>query len=250
VACKEDVLTAIHWVRSKQKERTEMIQKAGKKTVDVLKLTAQIGGKLPDLEKLLDKMNNALRAQRKDPKKYSQAEVEMKEKVYNNCMNMFKDISNMEKQDTSIPQREIDNSNTVTLGELQQKLLSNRTPGGADADRSLTEDESAAIEKFKQKDKEMDVIIEQINSGLYTLKDKADLMGTTLDRQTLAMDSLGNEIDNASKQLESSNAKLKQILEKFRSPSKFCMDVVMILLLLGLVSLIVKMATGSSSSSS
>ena len=67
IASKEEVLTAIHAIRSKQKERNEKIQKMGR-NVESLKLTAQIRGKLPELEKLLDKMNIALRAQIKDPK--------------------------------------------------------------------------------------------------------------------------------------------------------------------------------------
>ena len=47
----------------------------------------------------------------------------MKEKVYTNCMNMFKDISNNEKADSTIPPRDVESGNTTTLGDLQQRII-------------------------------------------------------------------------------------------------------------------------------
>ena len=70
-----------------------------------------------------------------------------------------------------------------------------------------------------------DDIISQINDGLYTLKDKANLISTNVDRQTMAMDSLSSEIDSASSQLETSNAKLKQIVEKVKEIFYFLLKI-------------------------
>jgi len=176
-------------------------------------------------------------------KKYSQSETEMKEKVYTNCMNMFKDISNLEKADTTVPTRDVEaNPNDLTLGDLQKQLLNGSSRSNGGTDRNLTEEESDAIERFKQKDKEMDDMIGQINDGLYSLKDKSDQMGSNIDRQSMAMENLDNEIQKTSDQLESSNNRLKNVLENYRSPSKFCMDVVLILMLLGLVAVIMNLA--------
>jgi chromosome segregation ATPase len=247
VSCKEDVLTTLHWIRSKQKERTDKLEKTGR-NVDVLKITAQIGTKLPELEKLLDKMNIALRAQRKDPKKYSSSDIAMKEKVYNNLRNMFTDISQMEKEDTALPSRVVDDTNTTKLSDLNEQLLGNRSVNTS-TDRGLTDEEATALEKFKQKDNQMDELIGEITQGLYTLKDKSEGMGGKLDQQRVAMDELDTEIGKATNQLESSNAKLKKILEAYRSPSKFCMDVVLLLMLLGLAAVIYNMINPSSSDS-
>jgi len=54
--------------------------------------------------------------------------------------------------------------------------------------------------------------LDQINSGLSTLKNKALNIGEQVDKQTALINNLDEEIGIAYTELESSNTKLKKVL--------------------------------------
>ena len=70
--------------------------------------------------------------------------------------------------------------------------------------------------------------------GLTTLKGIAADMNSELDRQAPMLENLEDKVDDVGAELKTQNVKLKETLTKLRSSRNFCIDVALIILLLGI----------------
>ncbi|KAH7526418.1 hypothetical protein JRO89_XSUnG0057700 [Xanthoceras sorbifolium] len=85
--------------------------------------------------------------------------------------------------------------------------------------------------KFAQ-DQGLDVISE----GLDTLKSLAQDMNEELDRQVPLMDEIDSKVDKATSDLKNNNVRLKETLYKIRSSRNFCIDIILMCVILGIAS--------------
>ena len=69
--------------------------------------------------------------------------------------------------------------------------------------------------------------------------------GELIDQTDQKIDGLIDEVDKVNDNLFKSNKQLKGIVEKYRKPHKFCIDIVLVLILIGLVVGIIKVASWS-----
>jgi len=135
----------------------------------------------------------------------------------------------------------------VTLTDLKANLLGPKQLNREAVRRELNDIESEALQRFKKNDEEIDGMLDRANDGLDALKRKAEMMGETLDKHEKDLQELDRQVDKAAEGVKTANARLKQVLLTYRRPSKFCLDVCLILSLLGLVAVIIKLATSKSS---
>ncbi|GAA0155078.1 SNARE protein [Lithospermum erythrorhizon] len=91
------------------------------------------------------------------------------------------------------------------------------------------------LRKMKQ-DQGLDIICE----GLDTLKNLARDMNEELDRQVPLMDEIDTKVDKTTTDLKSTNVRLKETLYQYRSTQNFCIDIVLICVLLGVASYLYK----------
>ncbi|KAJ7947789.1 syntaxin-71-like [Quillaja saponaria] len=87
------------------------------------------------------------------------------------------------------------------------------------------------MRKMKQ-DQGLDIISE----GLDTLKNLAHDMNEELDRQVPLMDEIDTKVDMASSDLKNANVRLKDTLTQLRSSRNFCIDIILLCVLLGIAS--------------
>ncbi|CAK7348854.1 unnamed protein product [Dovyalis caffra] len=85
------------------------------------------------------------------------------------------------------------------------------------------------MRRLKQ-DQGLDVIAE----GLDTLKDMARDMNEELDRQVPLMDEIDDKVDRATSDLKTTNVRLKDTLNKLRSSRNFCIDIILLVILLSI----------------
>lgn len=85
------------------------------------------------------------------------------------------------------------------------------------------------MRKMKQ-DEGLDVIAE----GLDTLKNMAHDINEELDRQVLLMDEIDDKVDRAASDLKSTNVRLKDTVTKLRSSRNFCIDIILLCVILGI----------------
>lgn len=231
---KQIVNDTITTIRKKMDEKDQKIARFGS-NVDTLKMGAEIKDRLIDLDRQLGQMNEVLRKQKRDRKRYGVSELEVKEKHYNNFLTQLKDLKARERGALNPQEPQI-----KTLLEAKSDFYGKLSPRERGPERDLTVEEAAALETFKENDQKQDELIDQINNGLETLAGKARNIGDQVDRQANAIDDLDKEIDVAYVELESSNARLKKVLVEYRKPGKFCMDICLLIVLLGLIGVIIK----------
>ncbi|XP_019457433.1 PREDICTED: syntaxin-71-like [Lupinus angustifolius] len=86
------------------------------------------------------------------------------------------------------------------------------------------------MRKMKQ-DEGLDIISE----GLDTLKNLAHDMNEEMDRQVPLMDEIDTKVDRATADLKNTNVRLKKTLTELRSSRNFCIDIILLCVLLGIV---------------
>lgn len=85
------------------------------------------------------------------------------------------------------------------------------------------------MRKIRQ-DQGLDVIAE----GLETLKNLAHDMTEEMDRQVPLMDEVENKVDRARADLKNTNVRLKDTVNQLRSGRNFCIDIILLCIILGI----------------
>ncbi|KAK3038429.1 hypothetical protein RJ639_030595 [Escallonia herrerae] len=93
------------------------------------------------------------------------------------------------------------------------------------------------MRKMKQAcDQGLDVIAE----GLDTLKNMAHDMNEELDRQVPLMDEIDTKVDKATSDLKNTNIRLKDTVNQLRSSRNFCIDIILLCIILGIAAYLYK----------
>ncbi|KAL8160045.1 hypothetical protein V2J09_001582 [Rumex salicifolius] len=83
-----------------------------------------------------------------------------------------------------------------------------------------------------------------ISEGLDTLKDMAQDINEEFDRQMPLMDEIDDKIDRATSDLKTTNVRLKDTLTKMRSSRNFCIDIILLCIILGIAAYLYKSNVG------
>ncbi|KAL1817120.1 hypothetical protein ACET3Z_019694 [Daucus carota] len=78
--------------------------------------------------------------------------------------------------------------------------------------------------------------LDVISEGLDTLKNLANDMNEELDKQVPLIDDIETKVDQNSAALKNTNVRLKEQLDQLRSSRNFCMDIILLCVILGIAS--------------
>ncbi|XP_073390979.1 syntaxin-71 isoform X3 [Physcomitrium patens] len=95
-------------------------------------------------------------------------------------------------------------------------------------------------EEFETRRKKQDEGFMAIEQGLNTLKDMAQDIGEELNKQEQLVDEADSKIDKAGSDLKSTNSRLKESLTAMRSSRNFCVDVTLLVIILGIAAYLYK----------
>lgn len=99
---------------------------------------------------------------------------------------------------------------------------------------ALSGEELAAQERWREEMKYQDDVAEKIGENALELKQHAQVIGDALEGQVTKLDVLDAVVNKADKELETSTKRVKRLLQKVRDGDKFCVTLVLLLLLIGL----------------
>ncbi|CAI5534367.1 unnamed protein product [Closterium sp. Naga37s-1] len=106
---------------------------------------------------------------------------------------------------------------------------------GPTGDHFISTAESRAFRsEYTRRVQKQDVELEYISSGLEKLRHLAQDMNEEMDRQDPMLEAVENKVNSTTQTLRNNNKRLKEILTEVRSPRKFCIDLILILVLLGI----------------
>ncbi|XP_031400730.1 syntaxin-71-like isoform X2 [Punica granatum] len=97
-----------------------------------------------------------------------------------------------------------------------------------------TEESNQFRQQYEMRKMKQDQGLDVISEGLATLKDLAHDMNEELDRQVPLIDEIDTKVDRATTDLKNTNVRLKQNLFKMRSSRNFCIDIILVCIILGI----------------
>ncbi|KAM3134703.1 hypothetical protein pb186bvf_013178 [Paramecium bursaria] len=218
---KDAIYKKLHQLRAKAEQKQINSTKA--RDTDGIKLDIEIKDLIQEIEGILNKMNDALRKQSKDKKKYNQQNIEAKQKVYGNLRQQFYDVQQLLDPNAGVSA----GGNNETLSDLKNKLMGDdvRRPPPP---REATQQEKDAMDRWKQNDLLMDKQLDVILVGTTQWVANAQKIGDQIDHTMMQIEKLDKEVDVTNAELIKQNTQLKAIVEKYRQPDKFCMDIVLV----------------------
>mmetsp|Transcript_17867 Transcript_17867/g.27149 ORF Transcript_17867/g.27149 Transcript_17867/m.27149 type:complete len:315 (+) Transcript_17867:120-1064(+) len=110
---------------------------------------------------------------------------------------------------------------------------------------AMTGSQQVQLQQIRDRDAEFDQDLDEIGEGIQDLHELALRQGEEVKRQNQMLQEVGSKIDNAHEHMINVNAKMKDTLNEVgRSSDKLCVDIMCIVLGIGLIAVIYKMATG------
>lgn len=89
-------------------------------------------------------------------------------------------------------------------------------------------------DEFEQAKRRQDEGLDEIAKGLNVLKNLGGEMDEEIKRQTPILDAIDNKLDATNVELRTANGKLKHVITRMRSTRHFCIDVILIFIILGI----------------
>ncbi|XP_018499980.2 syntaxin-71-like isoform X1 [Pyrus x bretschneideri] len=97
-----------------------------------------------------------------------------------------------------------------------------------------TEESDRFRQEYEMRRMKQDQGLDVIAEGLDTLKNMASDMNEEIDRQVPLMDEIDDKVDRANADLKNTNVRLKDTIVKLRSSRNFCIDITLLILVLGI----------------
>lgn len=97
-----------------------------------------------------------------------------------------------------------------------------------------TEESSQFRNEYEMRKMKQDQGLEMISEGLDTLKNMAQDMNEEVDRQVPLMDEIDDKVDKATSDLRNTNVRLKHTVNQLRSSRNFCIDIILLCVILGI----------------
>ncbi|KAJ6968553.1 hypothetical protein NC653_036517 [Populus alba x Populus x berolinensis] len=103
-----------------------------------------------------------------------------------------------------------------------------------------TETSSQFRQEYEMRKMKQDQGLDMISDGLDTLKNMARDMNEEVDRQVPLMDEIDTKVDKAAADLKNTNVRLKDTVNQLRSSRNFCIDIVLLIIILGIAAYLYK----------
>ncbi|XP_072961737.1 syntaxin-71 [Typha angustifolia] len=97
-----------------------------------------------------------------------------------------------------------------------------------------TEESNQFRQEYEMRRMKQDQGLDVISEGLDTLKNLAHDMNEEVDRQVPLMDEIDAKVDRANADLKNTNVRLKETVNQLRSSRNFCIDIILLCIILGI----------------
>ena len=144
-------------------------------TTRIAKLRTEIRNCMHDVENHLKNMDKVLRKQRRKKKKYGDS-IAKREAVFENLKKAFADIQNREQFGSSKPPE-----NVKTLTQLRNEAGGRINRKNDYVERDLNQEENGVLQRWADKDNELDLQIDLAYDGILKWKQQALAIGEMED---------------------------------------------------------------------
>ncbi|KRX05711.1 hypothetical protein PPERSA_09851 [Pseudocohnilembus persalinus] len=233
-----DIQEKLFTFKKKQDERDQKQDQYGNRDQDVIRLNLEVRDLTRECQQDLENLNKKLTIMSKNRKKYTPEQIVNSDKIYQNLVLQYQNLLKKENGDFY----DEENPQIKTLTEAKMEVFGNRNRNNQEGQRVKAEGiELEALDRWNKNDELMDEKLDGIIGGIKGLQGKGKQIGTGIDAIQQREKKLGKQIDNTTNTVQGQNASLKKILKHYRKPNKFCLDITMLCLFLGLIAVIYNM---------
>ena len=211
--------------RDKLKDTTD-----GKKIMERKRAENKIDSLLGDIKGDLKEMEKELNHQRKNPEKFT--DVETKSKIFG-LLKQKLNILKSKYDDDEYSEGDL-SQNENEIKTLEQ-FLNDKGRDSYVVGRDLYEEENNKIGEWKNRVKDQDMQLDEIHKGVGQLKYEANIAGKGINNLGTKINKVNKHVDKTHQSVNTQNGRLKELINKFRSADKYCCDIILILILIGLV---------------
>jgi len=189
------------------------------------------------ISKLLDEINNNLKdleielnVQKKKKGKYGDFEGKEKlKKLMNEKFNFLcSKFDGIEVTESQIKE----NQNSIEQLDI---ILQKQAINDDDNNEPLSDEAKEKMEEWKKEQEEQDKGLEQIRDGLKILKNEIKTANDNISSTNKVVKKITKHTDKTHNKVHSANIKIKDLISKIRSSDKICVDIILVLILIGLI---------------
>ena len=200
---------------------------------DRKKIESKLEEKLDQVEDMMKKLNIELKAQKNKTGKYG--DFTQKEK-YVTLMEQKYQLFRSKLDGMEIDEKQIE-ENKDSIEQLEE-ILANEEGKTAQEERELYEEEKAKMQEWEEEKARQDQDLDEIGNVVDELREQSKLASENIDRTNKKVKQVTKKTVQATKKVNQQNKKLKDLVKKLRSGDKLCIDIVLILIVLGLIAVL------------
>ena len=204
-----------------------------KEIFDRKKIEGKLEEKLDQVEDMMKKLNIELKAQKNKTGKYG--DFTQKEK-YVTLMEQKYQLFRSKLDGMDIDEKQIE-ENKDSIEQLEE-ILANEEGKTAQEERELYEEEKAKMQEWEEEKARQEQDIAEIGDVVDQLREQSKLASENIDRTNKKVKQVTKKTVQATKKVNQQNKKLKDLVKKLRSGDKLCIDIVLILIVLGLIAVL------------
>ena len=204
-----------------------------KEIFDRKKIESKLEEKLDQVEDMMKKLNIELKAQKNKTGKYG--DFTQKEK-YVTLMEQKYQLFRSKLDGMDIDEKQIE-ENKDSIEQLEE-ILANEEGKTAQEERELYEEEKAKMQEWEEEKARQNQDLDEIGNVVDQLREQSKLASENIDRTNKKVKQVTKKTVQATKKVNQQNKKLKDLVKKLRSGDKLCIDIVLILIVLGLIAVL------------
>lgn len=223
---KKKLSSDIKQVREQIQERNELLGKtdsAGNTTTvrmskDIRNMLKEVMKEADELAEMQKKDSEKLEERKAKGKKVTpeaEEEIKKREEVVELCRKHIEECKRLERSARG---------NTTDFNSEDNSALIT----------SLPDIDDPGFKMLVDLDNQIDEKLEEAAKGVAVLKDMAVNMGKEIEMQEMMINELDNKVEKTNQKLMNLNKRLKKTLDKVNSGDKFCVDLILIVLILAL----------------
>jgi hypothetical protein len=250
------IQTKITETKSHITNRAELLEKSGKGSVDTVKASAAIRKDLKELEQLKEELKRTHADEERKAIKKARSKPGGEEVVRQNIAKRDEILTVIQENIDELRFQER-NAGAVGGGDAgggpgREKLMSSRQPKSRPKPPAQnleemdggTEGLDQSFLQIKKNDQELDRELDLVHAGVKRLGVMAGEMNTELKIQSAMIDETKQKAEDVNAHLLEVNKKMKRALDASGGASKWCLNIICIIILLSVVGYIYKMVSG------
>lgn len=239
------VLEKIYSVRGKMNEMAKKKQSGKARTADIVRLRMEIQDDMGSSDQLLQSLKKILKNQQKNPK-ITQVEKDRKAELTAKLDSLYMDIRDeIEGKEVGKRERDIQEQKNKEKEDQTMVFAGAKTKTREQDFRyemsQLHQDEDEKLKEWKLFDQRLDGKLDDINILLDEIKEQAVQQADKMKDINGLIGKVDKQMMKTSLSLDTQNTRLKDLVKKYRAPSRFCLDMIILLFIIGLIGLIVNM---------